>query len=177
MKKSLPWLIVAALVLVIGTSATVAYFVSPPQSVQNTFTVGSVSISLKETTGSSYKLIPGADLMKDPAVTVKSGSEACWLFVSITKSNGFDNYCTFQIREEWTPLAGVSGVYYRSVDGSGVDRVYRILKNDRVYVRQTLTEEELNAITVNPELSITAYAVQSQGVSTPEEAWSILNEE
>ena len=177
MKKSLPWLIVAVLVLVIGTSATVAYFVSQPQSVQNTFTVGSVSISLKETTGSSYKLIPGADLMKDPAVTVKSGSEACWLFISISKINSFDNYCTFEIMEEWTPLAGVNGVYYQTVEKPGVDRVFRILKNDRVYIRQTLTEEELNSITAIPELSIRAYAVQSQGVSTPEEAWNILKEE
>ncbi len=177
MKKSLFWLITAVLILSVGIGGTLAYFIASSQRVENTFTVGDVQISLTETTGSEYKILPGTTLMKDPYVTVQEGSDACWLFVQVDPSQNFELYCTFDIRAEWIPLSGTSGVYYQSVEATAVDRNFRVLKNDRIYVRETLTEEMLNAIAVLPKLDITAYAVQREGIATPEAAWQIVREE
>lgn len=177
MKKSLFWLIASVLILSVGIGGTLAYFIASSQKVENTFTVGNVHISLAETTGSEYKIIPGATIMKDPYVTVQEGSDACWLFIQVDPSQEFDLYCTFELRSEWIPLSGVSGVYYQSVTETAVDRIFRVLKNDRIYVRETLTEEMLNAITVFPNLDITACAVQREGFATPEAAWQIIREE
>lgn len=177
MKKRMIWLLAVALVLSVGVGATIAYLVASSSPVQNTFTVGSVTITLTETTGAEYKILPGATLMKDPAVTVKGGSDDCWVFVKITPTGNFEQYCTHTLRSEWTPLPGEPGVYYLSANGSAVDRIYRILHNDRITVRETLTEEDLKAITVTPTLDFTAYAIQRQGVDTPQAAWQILREE
>lgn len=177
MRNKYLWLILAALVLSAGIGGTVAYLVASSRLVENTFTVGKVSLTLTETTGTDYSLLPGTEQMKDPVVTVKAGSEESWLFVQMEKSPDFDRYCRFEMREEWTLLDGETGIYYQIVPASAVDRVYRILKNDRVFVFETLTEEVLAAVTEVPTLDVTAFAVQRDGISTPQEAWQILKEE
>ena len=65
-----------ALVLVIGCVAggTVAWLVAKTDPVVNTFTYGDINITLAETTGPDYKIIPGKDIEKDPKVTVTAGS-------------------------------------------------------------------------------------------------------
>ena len=176
MKKRILYLILAGALLVsVAVGATVAYLVASSQPVVNSFTVGSVQITLTESTGTEYKLFPGAMLVKDPVVTVKAGSDTCWLYVKIQRSADFDNFCTFDLADGWLPLEGQPDVYYRTAETSGVDRVYRILKNDRVAVKDTVTEDHLNALTRNPTLDFTAYAVQRQGVSSPADGWQILN--
>ena len=52
---------VLALVLVLGCAlgGTVAWLVAKSDPVVNTFTYGDININLEETTGSSYKIIPG----------------------------------------------------------------------------------------------------------------------
>ena len=101
MRKSRKWLIVtAALLLVLGVGATIAYLVSSPATVKNTFTVGDVSITLQETTGTRYILAPGVALPKDPTITMKAGSEACWLFVKVEKEAGLDDFCTYEIQND-----------------------------------------------------------------------------
>ena len=82
---------VLALVLVLGCAlgGTVAWLVAKSDPVVNTFTYGDININLEETTGSSYKIIPGVDIAKDPKVTVKANSEACWLFVKVEETGTF----------------------------------------------------------------------------------------
>lgn len=177
MKTRYIWLIVAAvLILAVGIGSTVAYLVASSRTLENTFTVGHVEIELSETTGTVYKLAPGVTLMKDPTVTVKAGSDACWLFVKVQKTAGFDSFCTFEMQSDWTSLPGVAGVYYQKVEKTAVDRMFKILKNDRVMVRDTVTEEQLSTVGVNPTLDFTAYAVQSAGLATPQEAWQEANQ-
>ena len=64
--------LVTALVSVGGTLAWLKDATTP---VTNTFTVGDVGITLKETTGDEYQMIPGSVLDKDPTVTVEANSE------------------------------------------------------------------------------------------------------
>ena len=111
MKKRV-WISILAVVLLLccGIGGTLAWLSVKTASVQNTFTVGDIDITLAETTGTSYKMVPGNTLTKDPKVTVKSGSEACWLFVKVEKSENFDTFMTFAIADGWTELSGFTGV-------------------------------------------------------------------
>lgn len=175
MKKKKLWILIAsALVLALGVGTTLALLVATPSLVKNTFTVGNVDITLTETTGTEYLMAPGVALMKDPTITVKKGSDPCWLFVTLEIPAGFNEFCTFEMDSGWTALEGVSGVYYREVERADVNRVFKVLRNDRVYVKDTVTEEQLNALTGSLDLIFTAGAIQRTGIDTPAEAWNIL---
>lgn len=176
MRKHYTWFVVmSALILTLGVGATVAYLVSSPQTVQNTFTVGSVGITLTETTGPQYKMAPGAPVKKDPTVTVKAGSESCWLFVKVEESGNLHAFCSYQLQEGWTGLAGHPGIYYRAVESTAKDAAFPVLKDNRLLVYDTVTEEQLNAVTVNPTLKFTAYAIQSNGLDSVHDAWQALS--
>lgn len=174
-KKRLIWLIAAALVLAVGIGSTVAYLIASSNTLENTFTVGNVGITLHETTGTRYKLAPGVTLAKDPRITVQAGSDACFVFVQVQSSNQFDAYCAFEMQGQWLPLEGHNGIYYQTVDKSPQPTVLGILEGDRITVHPTLTEQQLEAISEYPTLKFTAYAVQQSGFATAAEAWQVFN--
>ena len=177
MKKRYLLLICAAVVLLsVGVGMTLAYLVASPVTLENTFTVGNVKITLTETTGSTYKIIPGAQLEKDPKITVLANSEESWLFVKVEESSDFHLYCSYELAEGWTPLADVEGVYYRQVGKAGTDTQIGILKDDCIRVFDTVTEERLKAMQTRPNLIFTAYAVQTETLDTAEDAWQALQE-
>ena len=173
-----------ALVLVIGCVAggTVAWLVATSDTVTNTFTYGKINIDLTETTGTSYKIIPGTNIAKDPKVTVAADSEACWLFVKVEETGTFvADKVTYAIANGWTQGDGTeipSNVYYREVSAedakTGVN--YYVLAGNATYpngvvtVSETLTKE--NIPTANPTLKITAYAVQQENIADAATAWS-----
>lgn len=167
-----------ALVLVIGCVAggTVAWLVATTGSVTNTFTYGDINIGLTESTGTSYKIIPGKDISKDPKVTVKGGSEACWLFVKVEKTGTFvDGKVTYTIADGWTQGDDTkipANVYYRAVDAVTADTDFGVLKDNKVIVSENLTKEEIKDIAAQPKLTFTAYAVQKDGIADAATAWS-----
>lgn len=177
MKKKLTVsLAVLALVACMAAGATLAWLTAKTSSVTNTFTYGDINIELKETTGESYKMVPGNTIAKDPKVTVKANSEACWLFVKVEKSDNFDKFMTYGIADGWTKLDGVDGVYYREVASPTDDTVFDVLKDNSVTVKTTVTKEQFNSLTSNPTLTFTAYACQKDNVSTATQAWNFVNE-
>lgn len=171
-----------ALVLVIGCVAggTVAWLVATTDTVTNTFTYGDINIELTETTGTDYKIIPGVDITKDPKVTVKAKSEACWLFVKVEESGTFvANKVTYQIADGWTKGDGTNipaNVYYREVAAVTADTSYYVLKGNDTYpngvvtVSQDLTKSDIPA--TKPTLTFTAYAVQKEGIDDAATAWA-----
>ena len=181
-----------AVTLLIGCAigGTVAWLTAKTDAVVNTFTYGDINITLDETTGSSYKIIPGVDITKDPKVTVNPNSEACYLFVKITEENWpiftetdeTTKKVSYGIPTDWKPLAGETGVYYREVDAATANAgvSYYILKGDETYphgvvtVSENLTKNEVNSITTTtqPKLTFTAYAVQKDGFDTAAAAWA-----
>ena len=173
-----------ALVLVIGCAVggTVAWLVSSTDPVVNTFTYGDINITLEETTGTSYKIIPGVDIEKDPKVTVKGGSEACYLFVKVeeenwptfTESDG-TRKVKYGIADGWTALTGETGVYYREVGAVTADTFFDVLAGNVVTVSKNLTKTEVSGITTQPKLTFTAYAVQKDGIADPGNAWTKAN--
>lgn len=177
MRNSHIWLIVATILLTaISVIGTVALLVSSSNTVVNTFTVGGVTISLTESTGNEYKMTPGATVNKDPTVTVHANSESCWLFVKVEKENDFDTFCTYEIQDGWIALDGHEGVFYQEVERTSSDKVFRALKDNKILIKENLTEEQLNAVNQNPTLKFTAYAAQSDGLAVAEEAWQALNQ-
>ncbi len=173
--------VVLAVAMAIGCAVggTVAWLVSAPEPVVNTFTYGDINIDLDETDTlrdddnnpdtNTYMMMPGIDIAKDPKVTVFEGSEACWLFVKLEESENFADFMTYEAADGWLPLEGEDGVYYRRVDAVTEDTVFGVLKDDVVSVLPTVTKEDLNSLdpagveSTYPTLTITAYAVQYQG--------------
>ena len=167
-----------AVTLLIGCAigGTVAWLTAKTDPVVNTFTYGDINITLAETTGNSYKIIPGVNITKDPKVTVKANSEACWLFVKVEKAGTFvDGKVTYSIADGWTQGNGTNipaDVYYREVSAVTADTDFAVLKGNMVTVSDTLTKEDIKNITANPTLTFTAYAVQKDGIDTAAAAWA-----
>ena len=171
MKKSRKTLalVAACLMLVVGVvGGTVAWLTATTGSVVNTFTCGDINITLAETTGTSYKILPGNNIAKDPKVTVSANSENCILFVKVEKANwptfkesdGTTLKVRYDIADGWTALTGVSGVYYRTVTSSESNQDFAVLKDNTITVSGNLTKVEVNSMTTAPTLTITAYAHQ-----------------
>ena len=168
-----------ALTLIIGgiIGGSVAWLTATSDTVTNTFTVGNIDIELTEESGNTYKMVPGNTITKNPKVTVKTGSEACWLFVKIEKQNNLDDFITYSVDNSWTALPDVDNVYYREVGAttSGVNE-FCVLAGNTVTVKDTVTKDALNGLTETqyPMLSFTAYAVQKDNIADPSTAWSKL---
>ena len=175
-----------ALVLVFGCAVggTIAWLTAKTDPVVNTFTYGDINITLTETKPENRQatIIPGVDIEKDPKVTVKANSEACWLFVKVAENNwpafketdGTTKKVSYAMADGWVALDGVAGVYYREVDAVTADTTYGILAGDIVTVSENLTKTEVNSITAGtqPTLTFTAYAVQKDGIANAATAWS-----
>ena len=169
-KKKLKLILITVLCAVLVTAGTtVALLSSIAGPVENVFTIGDIELSLSETTGTSYQLIPGSVIKKDPVVKVGSGSEDCWLFIKVTKTKDFDDYVTCRVADGWTHLNG--DVYYRSVAKTSVDEKFQILADDVITVKDDLTEEIMSSITVAPKITFKAYAIQSYSIGSPNDAW------
>lgn len=176
MKKKTLALVLALTLLVAGVvGGTLAWLTDQTAEVKNTFTVGDINIGLTETTA-DYKMVPGNTIAKDPTVTVKANSEACWLFVQVTESTDLKDFITYAIAEGWTALPGVDGVYYREVPASNADQTFSVLKGDAVTVNSDVTKEMLTAKDfANPTLTFKAYAVQKDNVASASDAWAKVN--
>ena len=173
-----------ALVLVVGCAVggTIAWLTATTEPVVNTFTYGKIKIELTETTGNAYKIIPGVNISKDPKVTVKADSEACWLFVKVAEEGTFvTDRVTYSIANGWTALDATKhpGVYYREVDAVTADTDFYVLAGDETYpngvvtVSENLTKKDIKGLTeTRPQLIFTAYAVQKDGINTAAEAWA-----
>ena len=177
-----------ALVLVIGCAVggTIAWLTAQTDPVVNTFTYGDINIELTETKPENQqaKIIPGVDIEKDPKVTVKANSEACWLFVKVEETGTFvANKVTYSIATGWTQGDGTkipTNVYYREVDAVTADTSYYVLQGSTEYpngvvtVSEELTKAEVNSITAEnqPKLTFTAYAVQKDGIADAATAWA-----
>ena len=189
MKKKITLTVICAVlscVCLIGT--TFAWLTDKTGTVTNTFTVGNVDIDLSETTGTTYKMVPGAEINKDPKVTVVGGSEACWLFVKIVETNNTFNtdqkFISYTKGSAWTlhstsTVDGVTtSIYYIKVDANPstgtVDAVnYPVLDGNMVTVNSAATATDLAAAETNkPTLAFTAYAIQQSGFDNVTDAWN-----
>ena len=164
-----------------AVGGTAAWLAAKSDSIASTFTFGDINITLTETDHQEgpIKIIPGVDIPKALKVTVTADSVDCWLFVKVEETGTFvDGKVTYFIADGWTkgddsPIP--DNVYYREVKGVTADKVFPVLKGDKITVSNALTKEEIQNITAQPTLTFTAYAVQKEGINTAAEAWTRID--
>jgi hypothetical protein len=130
MKKKTLLIAVVAIVLaaIAAASVTVAWLTAEANEVTNTFTVGNITIDLKEyilgdktqektaSAEGNYKVVPGGTQEKEPFVKVKGGSEKCYVYVLVTnelavtndKGTTYTNVATLDIGGKWESIATVT---------------------------------------------------------------------
>ena len=91
--------IICVLALLLTTVVGTLAWLTDKEEVKNTFTVGKIDLELKEspvdengkktdgTGAEKYQLIPGRTIDKDPTVTVKGGSEECYVRMLVNVEN------------------------------------------------------------------------------------------
>ena len=170
-------LALCAVLLVVTTVFVTMAFLTSEDSVQNTFTVGEVTISLDEldvddsdnddsTTdrdkANEYKLIPGKTYTKDPTIHVGAKSEPCYLFVKV--ENGLENA---EADGNTTIAAQMTDNGWSLVDGETNIYVYNqiVSKNTDVVVFSSFTidGETVVANFKDAKINVTAYAIQAEG--------------
>lgn len=183
MKKKGLALVLALTLLIVGIVAgTLAWLTAKSDTVTNTFTTSDIKVELTET-NETYKMVPGYDIHKDPKAKVLAGSEECFLFVKLEKSQNFDSFLTYQMADGWTLVPNETNVYYRTVQTADIGTEYSVLKDDKVTVKGEVTKEMMNALdngtAAKPTLTVTAYASQLHKNATTEftaaEAWANVN--
>ena len=190
-KKGLALVLALTLLVISAVAGTLAWLTAKSDTVVNTFTTSDITVKLAESTGTSYKMIPGYDIAKDPKAWVVKGSEDCYLFVKLDWANNTypsgeatKSYLTWAIADGWTLVPGQNNVYYRIVasaqmsDDNGANNAFPVLAGNKVTVSGEITKAQMNAFTATdlPKLTITAYASQlykSAGVEfTAADAWA-----
>ena len=195
MKKTRKILAMAAcaiLLVCISVGATVAYLTSTDE-VTNTFTIGTVAITLDEAPvgadgkkiagnrvkANSYKLMPGHTYTKDPTIHVAAASDDCYLFVKvaneITAIEGETTVAAQMTAKGWVAVDGVTGVYVYTQ--SNAPAVVAGGSNVTVFDNFTISGTVDNATLAtynNKTITVTAYAIQADGFEgkTASEIWT-----
>lgn len=186
------FVVALAALLAAAVGGTLAYLVAQTTPVVNTFTYGDVDLTLEEKDddgthgddGNFYEMLPGKTIIKKPKVTVEANSVKSYVFVKLVPSDNFKDFLTYQMADGWTALNSTDypGVYFRIVDTSDQDQEFSVLKNDTVTVRSDVTKEQLNALDAGPgdptypTLTVTAYAVQEEGMKSAWSAWKTIQD-
>lgn len=186
-KKSFIMALALVLVFAVAVGGVVAWLTAETTPVKNTFTVGDINITLTETTGNNYQVIPGDTQAKDPKVTVQADSEACYLFVKIDETNntmtvnGKDvKIVDYAIATGWTQGKETDGiptnVYWREVSAVTADTGYYVFSggtdnHGTVTINDNVTKNQITTAN-QPTLTFTAYAVQKDNIADAATAWS-----
>ena len=78
---------------------------------------------------------------------------------------------SYALSAGWSPLNGTTNVYYRAVESAQEDQSFAVLLEDRVTVRDTVTEQQLNSLSGSPVMTFYAYAIQQTQIDEPERGW------
>lgn len=194
MKKKLMTVLALVLVIALSVAGTYAYLTSTAK-VNNTFTVGNVSITMDEAkvdtdgspvanagrvTSNVYKLMPGHKYTKDPTVHVAAGSEACYVFVKV--DNGIAAYeaagtttIANQITAKgWAALevngSTVANIYYKEVTAATAETDLVVFENFTIADNANTVNGWSSATTA--AITVTACAVQSDGFNTAADAYT-----
>ncbi len=192
MKKKIVALLLACMLIVgITAGGTLAWLTAQTTEVVNTFTVGDINLELTEhklvneelsetetTPTNAYNYVPGDTLPKDPWVTVKSGSEACYVFIKVEETNNIlpgstaEKIINYTVDDNvWTAATDHDGYYYHTIDSKlTADETLNILAGKTVTVSENVTKEMIPSITGGncPKLIFTAAAIQKDNLPTVE---------
>ena len=183
--------LLCACALVAGSVAATVAYLTDEEAVENTFTVGTLEISLDEadTDDSSegdrdkaneYKLIPGQTYAKDPTVHFPATNEAAYLFVKVENGiaaieaeagDGYEKVAAQIVSNGWTLLE--DDVYYRTAEAADELQDFQVFEEfkisgavDNATLAGYATEGNAESV-----IAVTAYAVQKAGFETAADAW------
>lgn len=198
-KRNITAIAAFALIVFAFVGTTLAWLAMQTGEVTNTFTVGDVNISLYEHTinnvthateaetilvddindqgTNEYQFVPGLTIPKDPTVTVKGGSAACWLFVKIaTRGNHFsgndtDPIVKWTMADGWEQVdSGNSYFWYRKVEAVDKDTDIPVFKDNSVRINDIFSEAQFEVVNTrpdftNPKVFVRAGAIQSDNIA------------
>lgn len=193
-KRLITAIIALSLALCCLVGVTMAWLMDETPTVENTFTYGDVTITLKESpvdangqkngdavegTKNSYAMIPGNEYYKDPVVAVAANSETCYLFVKFEEIGDASEYLeytsTLNTTKGWTLVPGTRNVWYREVVKSTDEQSWHLLEGDKITVNADKVQKDtFNSESTLPALKYTAYAAQKANL-TVEQAWALFN--
>lgn len=164
-----------------GVKQASAYLYATTPPLVNRFTAAKLAIHLEEPLWQpDSKLTPGVMLRKDPTVTVVAGSEECYVIVQVSQSDpqawaaagieyGYaaETGFTAGLHPRWLQVPGTADLWYRLALTSDMNQILPVF--DLVNVPDGLTSEQL-AAAANNQITISAWAVQADGVNGPGEA-------
>ncbi len=190
-------LVLCAVLLVVTTVFATIAFLTSTDSVNNTFTVGKVAITLDEedvdgsktdstTEGRDkanvYHLIPGKHYTKDPIIHVGENSENCYIFVKV--ENGLadaeaagDTTIAAQMKANGWALVDDKENVYILCDESGNKKSVAAKTDVAVFESFTIADDAIVAIFGTAAINVTAYSIQADGFETeaPEVIWANFN--
>lgn len=198
--KALLLALCAVLLVAASVLGTMAYLTSQDK-VTNTFTVGSVSITLDEakvnadgtyvtgkdnrTDENDYHLLPGHEYIKDPVVHVDANSEECYLFVTINnaiaeiEATGDTTVAAQMGANGWKIVDSDAGlyVYVGKAEDASAPLAVSAKNNIPVFEKIVIAGSVDNTTLATYEeatITVTAYAVQKDGFEgkTAAEIWS-----
>lgn len=160
-----------AAVMLIG-GGTFAYLKGETDPITNSFRTNQVQVSLEETTGNEYNIIPGTTQRKDPKVTVNNTVDA-YVFVEVADAT--EGLVRYAIADGWIPLDGVPNVYYRLVSAIQDIKEFSVLKNDEVRYSKALENDDMTdgsgSLKRDINLTFNAVAIQAEPFANAEEAY------
>lgn len=183
--KALLTMVCAVLLVVASVLGTMAYLTSTAK-VENTFTVGSVTISMDETdvdnspegknrdTENNYHLLPGHEYIKDPIIHVDSTSEDCYLFVTVSneiaaiEATGGTSVASQMAANGWKAVDGQTNLYVYIGTADDAFAPLAVKANDDITVFEKIViSGSVDNITLarykNKTITVNAYAVQKDG--------------
>lgn len=171
MKKILVLSLAAVLLVAVSVGGTIAYLKAETEEVTNTFTPASVNVSLTETTGEEYQMIPKKEHTKDPTVSVAANPHGVpyYVFVKMTETNNPSAYLDYSVDSAWTALDATAypGVYYIDVTTGYTDaKSWGVLTGNKVTVKETLENSSFANMTSKdkyPSMTFQAWAIQQEG--------------
>ena len=194
--KALLTMVCAVLLVVASVLGTMAYLTSTAK-VENTFTVGSVTISMDETdvdnspegknrdTENNYHLLPGHEYIKDPIIHVDSTSEDCYLFVTVSneiaaiEATGGTSVASQMAANGWKAVDGQTNLYVYIGTADDAFAPLAVKANDDITVFEKIViSGSVDNITLarykNKTITVNAYAVQKDGFEskTASEIWN-----
>lgn len=194
--KALLTMVCAVLLVVASVLGTMAYLTSTAK-VENTFTVGSVTISMDETdvdnstedkdrdTENKYHLLPGHEYTKDPIIHVASTSEECYLFVTVSneiaaiEATGDTSVASQMEAKGWKTVEGQTNLYVYIGTAEGASAPLAVKANDNIPVFEKIVisgsvDNTTLANYKNKTITVNAYAVQKDGFEskTDSEIWN-----
>lgn len=195
----------AVLAATVAIGGTIAYF-SSSATAKNTFTVGNVKISMDEAevektetnsfvttssrvTANSYENIyPGAELPKDPTITVKADSQNCYvgMVVSIDNYEGFsdaaqdffdDYFATIDYQDGWKCVSHEDGKYilnYEKIVTNSSEDTIIDPAFEEIDIPTSFTSEDMESLG-EFNMDILGQAIQAQGFDSADLALEELN--